>query len=241
MSTQRYHFLTIVGRSARELEATCEAILARQPAEASRPPAAAATRDVFNDHTPAVQARIERLCRSLIDAADALPVVHHATHVDGWTMGNYGLVTLDWPDGRRRAVATMGQGVAIYPRRQDEWFLTQAAKVRRRASRPVGLWGWYPTALTTALQAGRFFKNGRYFKLNYVVAVVTECLGATREDYEIVASKSTLIPGIKPGRGDPALTKEYAELNRQRKVLERQLMQCVDPQFRTSSSGRAQS
>jgi hypothetical protein len=237
VSTERYHFLTIVGRSAWELEAACEAILARRPADAR----SAATGDVFKDYTPAVQARIDRLCRSLVDSADALPVVHHATHVDGWAMGHYGLLTLDWPDGHRHAVATMGLGVAIYSARHADWFLAQAAKARRRASRPVGFWGWYPTAVTTAFEAGRFFKKGRYFKLDYVVAVVAECLGGSREDYEIAASKSTLIPGIRPGRGDPTLTREYADLTRRRKVLTRKLMRCVDPAFRTSSSGRARS
>jgi hypothetical protein len=232
MSTQRYHFLTIVGRSARELEAACEAILARRPAGAAR----GNGMWLFNDYTPAVQVRIDGLCQSLIDAADALPVVHHATHVDGWAAGNHGLMSLPWPDGRSRAIGTMGLGVAIYPAPQADAFLKQAAKARRRGARKAsGFWAWYPNAVATALEAGRTFK------LDYTVAVVTECLGGSREDYEIEASQATLIAGIKPGRGNPALTRQYEHRTRQRNVLRRKLQNCVDPKFRTSSSGRARS
>jgi hypothetical protein len=216
------------------LEAACESILARRPAAE----VSSARGRVFDDYTPGVQARIDSLCRSLIEAADALPVVHHATHVDGWSMAHDGLMALDWPDGRARAIATMGLGVAIYPASQADAFLAQAAKARRRrgaARLRARFWAWYPNAVATAFTAGQFFN------VDYVVAVVTECLGGSREDYEIAASQSTLVPGIKPQRGDPALTKRFAQSARQRKVLTRKLQRCANLSLKTSSSGRARS
>ena len=231
MSTQRYHFLTILGRSARELEAACESILARRPAGAA--PSAAGR--LFRDYTPAIQARIDGLCQSLIDAADALPVVHHATHVDGWAMGNLGLLGLPWPDGRNRAIGTVGTGVAIYPASQAEALLAEAAK-RRRAARRKGAFGaWYENGVATAIEAGQAFGS------DYLAAVVTECLGGSREDAEIAASRAALIPGLPPPRGNPEVTKEYERATRGRRALSRAMKRCFKLTFRTSSTGRARS
>lgn len=231
MSTQRYHFLTLIGRSAVDLEAACESILAYR-GDKQDP-----FGGVFNDYSPAVQARIDALCRCLIDAADTLPVVHHATQVDGWAKSNYALSRFPWPDGRNRAIGTMFDGVAFYPMRQATALLAQAAKARRRAVRRGRRFeSSYEDAIATAIEAGISYK------FDYAVAVVTECLGPSREDSQIAASQATTIPGVSRRRGDRATTLGYQRATRDRKRLAAAMERCFAfHDTKTSSIGPARS
>jgi hypothetical protein len=189
MSTQRFHFLTIIGRAAAEVEAACDSLLALRVPD--HPRGVGGT-----DYGPAALARVEGFCKSLLHAADALPVLHHATHIDGWATGNWGLTRLPWPDRRVRAALGLNYGVACYPSRQAPALRAAAARARRRAARRARTFdSWYEDAVTLAID------TGVHFRFDYLVVAVAECLGGSREDYEIEASLKVPLPGVPRGRG----------------------------------------
>jgi hypothetical protein len=218
VSTQRYHFLTIVGRAARDVETACEAVLARRVDDHLHGVGG-------TDYGPADHARLERICLSLLDAADELPVLHHATCLDGWAMGNRALTLLPWPDGRSRAALGLNYGLAIYPSRQAPALLAATARAHRRAARRGDV-ALYESNIALAIAAARMFK------VNYLVAVVANCLGPSRLDADVQISAKAPLPGVS--RGHPRRPRDVipsrASANR-----------ATSPVARTSSSDRARS
>lgn len=184
MSTERFHFLTILGQAAGEVEAACEAVLACRVEDHPWLPGG-------GNYGPVAHRRLERLCQSLLASADSLPVLHHATHVYGWALGNHALARLPWPDGRVRAVLGLNLGVAFYPSRQADGLLAEAAKARRSAARAGRrLDSWYEDGVSTAIAAGQIYP------IEYMVAVVAECVGASLLDDDVHRSAHASIPGI---------------------------------------------
>lgn len=184
MSTQRFHFLTIVGRAASDVEAVGESLLAARVED--HPGGVGGT-----DYRRAAHARIERVCASLLAAADALPVLHHATQIDGWATGNHALARLPWPDGRVRAVMGLNYGFAFYPRSAAAAVYAGATRARRAAARRGRrLDSWYEDAVATAVA------SGQVFGVHFLVVAVAECLGGSRLDAEVYASTTAIIPGV---------------------------------------------
>lgn len=182
MSTQRYHFLTVVGRAGRDVEETADALLATRVEDRPRG-------YKYTDFTKAAHVRIERLCLSLLDVADDLPVLHHATYVDGWAMGSYALRDLPSADGRERYINLMNVGLAWMPGSHAEVVLAWCARQRRRSARhDRRWWGQYADALATAFHAGAAFD------VPYTVVVIAECLGCSRLDADVFETAKKPLP-----------------------------------------------
>jgi hypothetical protein len=200
MSTQRYHFLTIVGRAGDDVVQTCEAILNRRKPDN-------ANGFGGSDYSRAVDTRIERLCKSILAVADWLPVLHYATMVDGYGMGTHVLGNFPRMDGRQHAVHWLNYGIAFYPKSQAAGLLKDIAKARRRSTPGHQAYNTqYGHAIRIALEAGLFWKQP------FVVVVITECLGASRLDADVQPSGEAGIPGVSRRRGRAKINRTYDKL-----------------------------
>lgn len=185
MSTQRFHFMTILGRAGKDVEAAVDDLVKQRVPNNPR--------FGHEDFGKPARQRILQLCRALTDAADAWPVLHHATFIDGWATGSLGVMQFALPGGRNRWAIGLNDAIAYYPSKHAAFFLAEAAKAKRRAVRRRRPW-WdakYADALTTAIHAGQAF-----LRTPFTVAVVARCIDSSRADAHVKIATKMTIPGV---------------------------------------------
>ena len=125
MSTNLVHVLTAIGDYAGEVEAACDALLAKR---VEQEPECYGTED-WSDGD---RREIDAFCKPLIAAAHELPILYYAAYVDGWSMAGQQHHLLEWPDGLRRQICGNEHDIAYYPSAFRDDLLSQIKTARRR-------------------------------------------------------------------------------------------------------------
>ncbi len=173
MSTSLVHTLTIIGIGAIQIETACDELLGRR---VKRSPRSHGT----DDWSESDRKDIEGLCTTLIGAARSLPVVYYAEYLDSWDVANSRFRSLPWPDGKKREICGSGFGMAWYPSRHAEAFLTQIKRLRRsKLYREQAEDRWFVDHIKEALEVAR------WLQAPFLVVAISQCLGPSRLDEEI--------------------------------------------------------
>jgi hypothetical protein len=176
MSTSLVHVLTVIGRGAQEVEATCDELLGRR---VERHPAGYGS----GNWTDSDHADIERFCVTLTNAARQLPVLYYAQYLDSWSVGWSQFRLLRCADGVRRQICGSDFGVVYYPSRFCADLLAQVQKWRRkRAYRDQAEDRWYLDHVKEALAVGL------NMQVPFLVVSVSQGLGGSRYREEILAA-----------------------------------------------------
>jgi hypothetical protein len=184
VSTQRIHYLTVIGETAIALEEACEMLLARKiPPDA---PGSRCSHDWPDDDRP----RIRALCQSLVNLAGQPPVVYYSQLVDGYGMG-VGLMGWqrdEWPDGRPRDLYEANWGLTYFPSSIAPAILEALDRMRRKKTYRSEKGGWpHIDHLRAAMHA-------LFVEPPFLTMVINECLGPSWMDAEAKASAHTLFP-----------------------------------------------
>jgi len=181
MSTSLIHVLTVIGKGAREVEATCEELLSRRTERHSNCYASEDWSEV--DHRG-----IAGLCLALINAARNLPVVYYAQYLDGWSVADSRFGLLEWSDGRKRQICGDTFGLAFYPAPICQDLLAQMKRIRRRRHyRNQAEDRWFLERIREAIDAAL------WLEVPFLVVSISQCLGPSRHDQEIRAALDTTI------------------------------------------------
>jgi hypothetical protein len=189
MSTQRIHYLTVIGDTAVELEAACDALLARMLPE-EEPVWKYGRGRSSDDWSEEDQQRIAALCQSLLEASTRPPVVWYSQFVDGYGMGlaYYGWGRRPWPDGKVRDLYEANWTLTYFPSAIAPAILSEIDKIRRKKEYRAAR-GGLPTIdhLRTALTC--VFSDPPA-----ITIVISECLGASWMDDDVHASRGKPLP-----------------------------------------------
>ena len=179
MATSVVHFLTIVGeKPASEVEAACEALLAARLELCRRDPEECADAlDWSNEDEP----NLKRFSLAMLDRAYELPVYAYSQYVENYSMANFLLRELNWPDDRTRAVGGLNNSTA-WCRSADYAHHRGVAKRALRRRRLNHGYRSFHTHLQLAMESVLYGNRAS------LVLILYRCIGSTREGFEVDAA-----------------------------------------------------
>jgi hypothetical protein len=124
-----------------------------------------------------------------------LPVLYDAQYLDAWSVGDSRFWLLEWPDGKRKRLSGDNYGVAFYPSRHCDFFLTQIKKKQRtKMYRTQTEDRWYLNHLSDAIECAL------WLQAPFLVVAIGEYLDGSRHDDEIKAALD--LPLVRMGRSN---------------------------------------